>query len=40
MIGFIFGLGIALIASFAFILFQAVMLKNLTEELEKNKPPF
>jgi hypothetical protein len=37
---FTIGMGIALIASLAFILYQAVMLKNLGEELEKNKPPF
>lgn len=34
------GLIIALIGSFAFILWQAVMLRNLSEELERNKPPF
>lgn len=34
------GLTLALIGSFAFILWQAVMLKNLSEELEKNLPPF
>jgi hypothetical protein len=40
MFTFVCALGIALILSFAFILFQAVMLKQLSEELEKNKPPF
>jgi hypothetical protein len=40
MMGFTVGLGIALLASFAFILYQAVMLKSLSEELERNKPPF
>jgi len=37
---FVFGLVVALLSSFAFILYQAVMLKNLSEELERNKPPF
>lgn len=37
---FIFALVTALLASFAFILYQAVMLKELSEQLEKNKPPF
>jgi len=40
MLEFTIGLAIALIASFAFILYQAVMLKELSEELERNKPPF
>lgn len=40
MIGFVIALGIALIASFAFILFQAVMLKRMSEELKNNLPPF
>ena len=40
MLGFTIGMAIALILSFGFILFQAVMLKELSEELEKNKPPF
>ncbi len=37
---FIFGLVVALLASFSFILYQAVMLKELSEELERNQPPF
>jgi hypothetical protein len=40
MIGFTIGLAVALVASFGYILFQAIMLKNLSEELENNKPPF
>ena len=40
MVEVICALGIALILSFAFILYQAVMLKGLSEELEKNKLPF
>lgn len=40
MMEFTIALGIALIASFAVILYQAVMLRDLSEELEKNKPPF
>jgi hypothetical protein len=40
MFAFVCGLTIALIVSLAFILYQAVMLKNLSEELEKNLPPF
>lgn len=40
MVAFVSGLTLALIGSFAFILYQALMLKNLSEELEKNLPPF
>lgn len=40
MFAFACALGVALILSFGFILFQAVMLKRLSEELENHKPPF
>jgi hypothetical protein len=40
MMEFTIGLVIALVASFGFIVYQAIMLKRLSEELKDNLPPF
>ena len=40
MVAFVFALLGALLLSFGYIVYQAVMLKELSKELENHKPPF
>ncbi len=40
MLTIIFGLSVALMASFGFILWQARMLGDLSQKLEDSEPPF